>query len=486
MEKDFLKLMSHIHQNILTGQLDESLDLLSDAIAYYENNGLTCTIPNIFNKASNVLEGFSKRVQLLELLEKIVLISPNRESLLCYVKYYVLALGIYGAPTKALDILDAYEDDIEDGLMIELENVKGIMLGKLKKHEEALTVYLKNYERSERIGYDPGLRFVHNIGSAYHRLKQNDLAIEYYLKGIDFDFDMGYVSGGVMALIDLADIYIEMYKYELAKQTLKKVMNYELLTENQNIYKHYCHVMYRMNKQMGKFEDALFYHEIYKDLEIQLNMEYYSGLFHNDDNHDFADQEIMASKLKNTNRFLKQTLSKSHDIQQELMAKNQELEATMESLNNTQERLLTAEKRNVLDSMFINIANHMNTPLGVMNTATSHIKNIRLKTERKFKLGELTKQDLVTHLKEVKKTVELYEESMHKVIGFVDTLKLYKSNEEEEIHEVFIKSYLEDIAAHYMKYKGIEDIGIICPSDTALSLNTALLKSVWNLLVVNY
>lgn len=478
MEKDFLILMEHINNNIISGQFDESLDLLHDAIEYYEKNNLTCTIPNIFNKASNALEGFSKRLKLLELLEKIIHVSSDRESRLCYGKYYVLALGLYGAPSKALALLEDYIDDTEDGLIVELRNVKGILSSKLKRDEESLQIYLDNYELIKKIDYKPGYRFLHNIGSAYHRLNKNDQAIEFFKEGIEFDFEMGYISNGVMAMIELAEVYVETFKHDLAKRTLKKVMNYDLLTENQNIYKYYCEVMYRLNKQSGKFEDALFYHEILKDLEIQLNMEYYSGLLsqQSDDNHDIVDQEIMSNKLKNTNKFLKQTIAKSHEIQQELMAKNQELEATMESLNSTQEKLLVAEKRNVLDSMFINIANHMNTPLGVMNTATSHIKNIRLKTERKFKSGELTKQDLITHFKEIEKTVSLYEESMNKVIGFVDTLKLYRTNEEEEIHHVNVKNYLHEIADHYKRYKGIEDIGIICHSDTMLYINTSLFE----------
>lgn len=478
MEKDFLILMEHINNKIISGQFDESLDMLNDAILYYETNNLNCTIPNIFDKASNALEGFSKRVKLLELLEKIIEVSPDRESRLCYGKYHTLALGLYGAPSKALELLSEYMDDVEDGLIVELKNVEGILLGKLKQDEASLQVYLDNYELSKKIEYKPGYRFMHNIGSAYHRLHKNDQAIEFFKKGIEFDFEKGYVSNGIMAMIELAEVYVETFKHDVAKRTLKKVMNYDLLTENQNIYKYYCEVMYRLNKQSGKFEDALFYHEILKDLEIQLNMEYYSGLLsqQNDDNHDIVDQEIMSSKLKNTNKFLKQTIAKSHEIQQELMAKNQELEATMESLNSTQEKLLVAEKRNVLDSMFINIANHMNTPLGVMNTATSHIKNIRLKTERKFKSGELTKQDLVTHFKEIEKTVSLYEESMNKVIGFVDTLKLYRTNEEEEVHHINIRGYLDQIADHYKRYKGIEDIGIICHQDTMLHINTSLFE----------
>ncbi|MCH4888701.1 hypothetical protein EZV73_13995 [Acidaminobacter sp. JC074] len=481
MNQIFLEQMAEVNEKILKGHLDESLRLLLKALDYYEDNDLVCEIPNVFYKASNVIEGFSRRILLLDTMKRIISLSRDRENKLTYVKYYALAHGLYGAPEKALEIIDKYSDDTLDGLYIELQNVKGIVLSKLDRHDETLKIYLDNYELTKSIHYKPGLRLVHNIGSAYARLHDYDNAIKFIKEGIEFDFENTYITNGVMAMIELADVYVSTYQFDLAKRTLKKVMNYDVVTENQNMYLQFCMTMYKYNKAVGKYEDALFYHEILKDLEIQQNMEYYSGLLtseirRDDDDMGMIDHEIMADKLRNTNTFLKKTIAKSHEVQQELMAKNQELEATMESLNSTQEKLLVAEKRNVLDSMFINIANHMNTPLGVMNTSTSHLKNVNDKTKKKFEEGKLTKNDFINHMTEIKKSLSLYEESMNKVIGFVDTLKLYRTNDSEEVKHVDVKTYLEEIKASYKRYKGIEDIGIICHAETTLYINTSLFE----------
>jgi len=478
MDQIFLHQIKIVNEKIIKGQLDESLRLLVESIDYYQEHNLLCDIPNVFDKASNVIEGFSKRTLLLKTLKRIIDIGNDRKVTLNYVKYYALAHALYGAPEKALEILGEYRKEMQDGYYIELQNVKGIVLSKLDRYDEALQVYLENYELTKKINYKSGLRFIHNIGSAYARLHEYDKAINYIKKGIEFDFENGYITNGVMAMIELADVYVSTYQFDFAKRMLKKVMNHDVVTENQNMYLQFCTTMYKYNKAIGKYQDALFYHEILKDLEIQQNMEYYSGLLttqlKNEDEIELIDHEIMADKLRNSNKFLKKTIAKSHEVQQELMAKNQELEATMESLNSTQEKLLVAEKRNVLDSMFINIANHMSTPLGVMNTSTSHIKNINSKTKKKFEDKALSKNDLTSHLEEIDKTVILYEESMNKVIGFVDTLKLYRTNDSEEVKHINVKAYLEELALRYKKFNGIEDIGIICHSDTTLYINTSL------------
>jgi tetratricopeptide (TPR) repeat protein len=480
MINEFLEKITFVNNNILKGNLDEALIVLVEALDMYEAHHLSCNIPNVFDHASNVIEGFTRRVMLLKTLKRLIGLAHDADTKSIYTRYLALATALYGKPEKGLKIIETFNEESNIELHIELQNIKGLILTKLDRHEEVLEIFLENYKLIQENDYKAGYRLVHNIGSAYTELYQYDKAIEYFKLGISFDFEMGFEINGLNAMVELADVYINVHKYAVAKRTLKKVMGYEVLTQNPNLYKEYCSAMYRLNKITNKFEEALFYHEILKDLEIQLNMEYYSGLLdhHHRDEDDIVllDHDIMSDKLRNTNKFLKTTLAKSHEMQQELMAKNQELEATMESLNSTQEKLLTAEKRNVLDSMFINIANHMNTPLGVMNTATSHIKNVNRKTTKKFEMNQLGKQNLIHHLEEVDKTVALYEESMHQVIAFVDTLKLYKTNDEEEIKHIHVKKYLMNLSENYKKYNGIEDIGVICHEDTMLYINTSLFE----------
>jgi len=505
MEKQFLEKIDSVHQNILEGQFDDVLKNLDEALDFYETNDLSIEIPNIFEGAVNFIGGISDSALLLSALHRIGKLSENKNlelTRVIYMRYYALAHALFGAPDIGLKIIEEIEPliHIHETHYVDLMNVKGIVFSKLERHEEAVETYLENFELAKRLNYTRGEQFVSNVGFEYHYLDRYDKAIEYLKLGMFTYAEAKNEFQLLQVIIELAEVYFLNRNYDLAKRTIKKVKYSEVLTQNQKVYLHYCLVMYKLSKHFGKFEDALYYLEIIKDLEIQLNMDFYTSIIKQHDRemdqledsdykHRNYELEVMSDKLRNTNSFLKSTLAKSHEMQQELYAKNQELEATMESLNNTQDRLLVAEKRNVLDSMFINIANHMNTPLGVMNTATSHVKNISYKTSKKFHENELSKSVLVHHFEELDKTIALYEESLNQVIGFVDTLKLYKTKEGEEIVEVDLKSYLESVAYKYKRFKGVEDIGIICHENARLLINTSLFEKcvdlVSNKLLIN-
>lgn len=505
MEKQFLEKIDSVHHGILEGHFDDVLTRLEEALNFYETNDLSIEIPNIFDGAVNFIGGISDSAMLLNTLNRIVKLTQIRDlktTRVIYMRYYALTHALFGAPEIGLKIIEEVEPLIlkHETHYVDLMNVKGIIYSKLNKHEKAIEVYLNNHELAKKLNYTRGEQYISNVGYEYHYLYQYDKAIEYLKMGMATYSEVKNEFQLIQMIIQLSEVYFLNRSYDLAKRTIKKVKYSKVLTQNEKVYHHYCKVMYMLSKHFLKFKDALYYHEIIKDLEIQINMDFYTriikqhdrevdGLEEDDYKHRNYELEVMGDKLRNTNSFLKSTLAKSHEMQQELYAKNQELEATMESLNNTQDRLLVAEKRNVLDSMFINIANHMNTPLGVMTTATSHLKNISCKTNKQFQGNKLSKSTLLYHFEELDKITGLYEESLNQVIGFVDTLKLYKTKEGEEIAEVDLKSYLESIAYKYKRFKGVEDIGIICHENAKLLINTSLFEKcvdlVSNKLLIN-
>lgn len=99
--------------------------------------------------------------------------------------------------------------------------------------------------------------------------------------------------------------------------------------------------------------------------------------------------------------------------------------------------------------MFINIAHHMNTPLGVMNTTISHMDLLIEKTNNRFNKGLLTKRDLHGCIVDIKETLRLLDESLKKVVGFVDTLRLYKSDDEEKAIEINLHRYFKGLLEKY-------------------------------------
>jgi tetratricopeptide (TPR) repeat protein len=495
-KQNFYEQMIEINKGIINGSIDESVEKLRVALNEYEDNHLKCFIPNVFNKASNVIEAAVKRALFLEQLNRIIEISKRnnlKDSMGVYYRYYALAQSFYGAPERGLEIIREAENLLEEntGIFIELRNAKGLIYSELKLNDKALEVFLENYQRSQDIDYLPGYRFVHNIGSAYKDLGAYERSVTFFEDAIEYELSHGYIVSAVDAMIELAEVYIKIKNFEKAFEILERSNRYPVLTQNLFLYKSYSELMYILLKEKEHYKEALDYHEILMSLEIQMNMDRYSGMITelnmkydlDEKEKEYAliknknnDLEMMSKKLENMNQFLQNTLEKSRSMQEVLKKKNDELESTMASLNMTQEKLLLAEKRTVLDEMFINIAHHMNTPLGVMNTTISHMDLLIKKTDKSFMKGLLTKNHLHVCIEDIKEALKLLVESMEKVVGFVDTLRLYKSDDEEKAIEINLNRYFKTLLENYKKTKDITKAHLDCPEDIYLTINVSLLS----------
>lgn len=492
---NFYETLHEINTGIVEGYVDEMTEKLVYAIDYYEDNHLHVSFSNIFDKASNVIEAVSKRALLLEQLRRIIDLAKDRDdvpTLGIYYRYYALAQSFYGEPKRGMKIIEEAERilDKDTGEYIELRNAKALILAEMRAFEESLETFELNFEESKRINYKPGYRFLHNIGTAYRDLGALSKAADYITKGIEYDLELDYTLNAVTAMVELADVYLKAEDYDKAFETLHRVSKYDVLMQNTYLYKTYCEVKYQLLKDVGDFEEALNYHEILMNLELQLNMDKYSGMI-DDSNirHDLTEKEreneiikrknnnlqLMSQRLENTNKFLQTTLKQSKEMQEALKMKNEELESTMQSLNLTQEKLVTAEKQSVMDEMFINIAEHMSTPLGVMTTSISHHQKTLKQLRHKFETNHLSKHDLVESLEEGEQTIGLLNSALDQVVGFIDTLRLYKNNDEEEVTEIDLSEYLSDLKNDYVQFKGVNDIHIDCHANQKMLVNVSLL-----------
>ncbi|WP_033095192.1 sensor histidine kinase [Colwellia psychrerythraea] len=85
---------------------------------------------------------------------------------------------------------------------------------------------------------------------------------------------------------------------------------------------------------------------------------------------------VLLMKLQNENREKVATLNKEvREKTQDIRVKNQALEDSLEKTRAAQRRVVEAEKQSALASLVCNVAHEINTPLGVIITATSHVEH---------------------------------------------------------------------------------------------------------------
>ena len=71
-------------------------------------------------------------------------------------------------------------------------NCIGVIYGQLNNYEKALEYFLKSLEINEEIGNKKGISYsLGNIGILYRRLKKYDKAIEYLLESLKIEEEIG-------------------------------------------------------------------------------------------------------------------------------------------------------------------------------------------------------------------------------------------------------------------------------------------------------
>ena len=127
-------------------------------------------------------------------------------------------------------------------------------------------------------------------------------------------------------------------------------------------------------------------------------------------------------------------------------AKNQELEITMDNLKATQKKLIESEKMASLGGMVKGIAHEINTPAGIVLTASSSLLKKTQDIEVKFKQGKVTESNFMDYLHYSKETTQLSVNNINRLSELVKNFKLVAvdqySNQKREfeltqyIHEV--------------------------------------------------
>lgn len=506
IESNFLKLIDEVNKGLIDGYLDVMFNKLKIALDYYEDEKLEIDIPNIFNYATNIIEGVSDRALLIEQLMRIIQLSiknNNIDTLGSYYRYYALSQAIYGAIDTAFKIIEVALPLFKEKTpySIELYNVKAIIYTMNNQHHKSLELLKEMFEITKETQYKPGYRYVLNIGVGYKNIGDYKNAILYMQLGIKYCKQFNYWLNQIMGLFDLTEVYVEMKEYNKASEILDELAEYDVVKTNSNYKMLYAKNRYLSQKAFGKFDEALIYHEQLLNIEKEIKNRNFDSII-NELNYKFElnekefenqtfknknDQlQIMSGKLNNTNKFLKLTLKKAHDIQSELIIKNHELEIAMDNLNSTQEQLMNEKKRTILNEMVINVADNMNTPLGVMNTATSHIKRYTDLTYKKYKDNKMGKKDIEKYFLEIKKSIDLYEKSMFKLIDFIEAMKDYKVEDEADVIEIIVlNNYLEDKKEFWFKTFGLNDINIIYSENVEIKIKLTLLNKCFDILIRN-
>jgi len=179
------------------------------------------------------------------------------------------------------------------------------------------------------------------------------------------------------------------------------------------------------------------------------------------------DHDIESGEYEELNQLAEQFNVMTHEINgltnnlenlveertDQLRVANESLNDTIVSLNQTQDRLVKAEKITATAQLVSGIAHEINTPLGVGITSISYLDEGTKDVYERLMNGDLSKVQLTTYFDAVNETVGLVSRSLFKASNLVETFKLLSvANDESEWALFDVNGVIED-SLKYVKSK---------------------------------
>ena len=190
--------------------------------------------------------------------------------------------------------------------------------------------------------------------------------------------------------------------------------------------------------------------------------------------HDAAHKLVTISIVDISERLLREQSLKDNQDQLEILVadRTKELQASLNVLRNTQNRLVESEKMAALGGLVAGVAHEINTPVGIGITASSQLQDLTQDFADKFDAGQLSKNDLDKFIEQVGYSTKINLLNLTRAAGLINSFKEMSVDQStEEIRQFNIHQYSEDILLSVKpKFKNTaHQIILHCPKDIVIN-----------------
>ena len=155
-------------------------------------------------------------------------------------------------------------------------------------------------------------------------------------------------------------------------------------------------------------------------------------------------------------------------------------------LKEHQEKLVQAEKMASLGSMIAGVAHEMNTPMGVIKTATSQIEESMQAIGNKFAQNTVTKNDFHDYLEDSQECMQLISLNTERCISLISTFKQLNIYQKPDVKEnIELASTLDAIPSIFQQDSSHIQIQVERPASLQASIDPELLTLVIGNLIHN-
>lgn len=155
------------------------------------------------------------------------------------------------------------------------------------------------------------------------------------------------------------------------------------------------------------------------------------------------DRKEAELRLQRLNEELEQRVQTRTE---ELIKTGDALKQSIETIKETQEKLMMAEKMASLGTLVAGATHEINTPLGISISSASSLSEKTKRLTGMFEEGALKKSDFATYLDHTREASAILMSNLQRSADLVQSLKVIAVDQcSEEKREFFVREYLEEI-----------------------------------------